>query len=169
MRTKENDRRIRNRFIHSLGIIEDTTNVPGKPRRKLPASHRNILKEATFEMPLKNHCSLDTSGRRRIQSNPPTTERSDLAAVATTVTSKPRIQFNSVVQVKPIPSHVDYSDRVRKHLWSNRHEIRQAQQRNMREFAFEGWNYSTVLEEDDMFFDTRSLEFVHPAHLAGYW
>jgi hypothetical protein len=79
-----------------------------------------------------------------------------------------RIQFNSVVQVKTIPSHVDYSNRVRKHLWSNRHELRETTERNMREFAFEGWNINQVIEEDDMFFDRRSHEFIHPVHVSGY-
>ena len=165
MRTKENDRRIRNRFIHSLGIIEDTTNLPGKLRKK-PSSHRStLLREATIEVPLKNHCS---SKRRKPADG---TDHSDSFPATEHAHPLPtsRIQFNSVVQVKPIPSHVDYSDRVRKHLWATKNEIRLNQQRNMREFAFEGWNSAFVLEEDDMFFDTRSSQFIHPANLAGYW
>jgi hypothetical protein len=112
-------------------------------------NHRNILTEPTLEVPLKNHCgnAKDEHGSCRRRT----------------------IQFNSVVQMKPIPSHLDYSDRVKKFLWSNRHEIHLNSQRNIREFAFEGWNVHYVLEEENMFYDQRKAEFVHPAHLGGYW
>mmetsp|Transcript_18686 Transcript_18686/g.32918 ORF Transcript_18686/g.32918 Transcript_18686/m.32918 type:complete len:157 (-) Transcript_18686:303-773(-) len=156
MRTKSDDR-IRNRLIRSLGIVEE---IPAALRKKCSSNdgilgettkyHRNILTGPTLEIPLKNHCGLSNE-----------TEGSPHS----------RIQFNSVVQMKPIPSHTDYSDRVKKHLWSNRHEIRRNSQRNLQEFAFEGWNVHQVIEEDAMFFDKLAMEFVHPAHIGGgvYW
>jgi hypothetical protein len=167
MRNKENDRRIRNRLIRSLGIIEDSSPTAAAIRKKhslsKPPPPRSILSEDIIEEPLKNHCSSRRRNKQQKKSEfkeqSPEDQQQQLHS---------KIQFNSVVQIKTIPSHVDYSDRVRKHLWSNRHELRESTERNMREFAFERWSVHHVLEEDDMFYDRRSLEFVHPVHVTGY-
>jgi hypothetical protein len=78
-----------------------------------------------------------------------------------------RIQFNTTVTVVPIPSHSQYSNRIKKFMWSNSAEIRQNAQRNIREFAAEGWNWEKVLEEDEMYHDKCSNELIHPVHLGG--
>ncbi|KAG7366083.1 hypothetical protein IV203_028753 [Nitzschia inconspicua] len=166
MRSKENDRRIRNRLIRSLGIIEETSASSMDTLKKPQHHNRNILSEATIEEPLKNHCN----SRRRKSNHTKkqgTTEESKEQMVMDEQPPHSKIQFNSVVQIKTIPSHCDYSDRVKKHLWSNRHELRESTERNMREFAFEGWSVHHVIEEDDMYFDKLSLEYVHPVHVAG--
>jgi hypothetical protein len=177
MRSIENDHRIRNRFIRSLGIIEDKSSTDLMLRKNKYSSplHRSILSEATVEVPLKNHCvhsrcrHSNKMNKNRNQNNTTTSIRATEEYKENVEEhSHSRIQFNSVVQVKTIPSHVDYSDRLRKHLWSNRHELRESTERNLREFAFEGWNIHRVIEEDDMFFDRRSHEFIHPVHVAGY-
>jgi hypothetical protein len=78
-----------------------------------------------------------------------------------------RIQFNTMVTVVPIPSHSQYSDIIKKVIWSNSAEIKQNAQRNLREFAAEGWNWKKVLEEEEMFLDKLSNERIHPVHLGG--
>jgi hypothetical protein len=52
-------------------------------------------------------------------------------------------------------------------MWSNSAEIRLNAQRNIREFAAEGWNWEKVLEEDEMYHDKFSNELIHPVHLGG--
>eukprot|EP00533_Pseudo-nitzschia_delicatissima_P008965 CAMPEP_0116100670 /NCGR_PEP_ID=MMETSP0327-20121206/12407_1 /TAXON_ID=44447 /ORGANISM="Pseudo-nitzschia delicatissima, Strain B596" /LENGTH=159 /DNA_ID=CAMNT_0003592593 /DNA_START=134 /DNA_END=613 /DNA_ORIENTATION=- len=139
MRIKTNDQ-IRHRLIRNLGIDHSSkTNFHGSQHQK------NILKAKSEEVPLKNH------GSQKVP------EKTDS-----------RIQFNSVVQSMPIPSHQDYSDRVKRLLWSNGNEIRENAQRNAREFAFEGWSAQCVLEEDQMYLDVGSMEFIHPVHVVGF-
>lgn len=138
MRIKSDDR-IRHRLIRSLGIDHSSkTNTNSR-------AQKNILTSATQEIPLKNHCGSQTAPK-----------------------ADSRIQFNAVVKAMPIPSHQDYSDRVKRLIWSNATEIRQNAQRNAREFAFEGWSAQYVLEEDQMYLDVGSMEFIHPVHVVGY-
>ncbi|VEU37366.1 unnamed protein product [Pseudo-nitzschia multistriata] len=139
MRIKSDDQ-IRHRLIRSLGINHSPkSNMNGRMMQK------NILTERTQEIPLKNHCHNKSAPK-----------------------ADSRIQFNSVVKAMPIPSHQDYSDRVKRLIWSNGTEIRQNAQRNAREFAFEGWSAQYVLEEDQMYLDVGSMEFIHPVHVVGF-
>jgi hypothetical protein len=73
-----------------------------------------------------------------------------------------RIHFNTDVTVLPIPSHHEYSSRIKKFLWSNGEEIQENAARNRIEFASEGWDWHTVLEDDDMYVDANTGELVHP-------
>lgn len=139
MRIRTDDQ-IRHRLIRSLGIDHSSkTNI-----QAMHKAQKNILTSRTEEVPLKNHCGTGSENRDS------------------------RIQFNSVVQSMPIPSHQDYSDRVKRLLWSNGSEIRENAQRNAREFAFEGWSAQYVLEEDQMYLDVGSMEFIHPVHVVGF-
>ncbi len=141
MRTKSDDQ-IRHRLIRSLGIDHPPKTNIRAIRTKL---QKNILTARSQQVPLKDNST------ERIP------EKTDS-----------RIQFNSVVQSMPIPSHQDYSDRVKRLLWSNGTEIRENAQRNAREFAFEGWSAQCVLEEDQMYLDVGSMEFIHPVHVVGF-
>ena len=78
-----------------------------------------------------------------------------------------RIKFKTTVMILPIPSHSEYSKKVKKVIWSDNAEIKLNAQRNLREFASEGWNWKNVLEEDEMFLDRLSNEWIHPVHLGG--
>jgi hypothetical protein len=59
-----------------------------------------------------------------------------------------RIAFQEDVQVMPIPTRYEYSDRIKSRIWSNRHELQENAERNAIEFASEGWNWQTVTEDD---------------------
>ena len=76
-----------------------------------------------------------------------------------------KIHFDDYVTVVPIPSHTKYSDETKRLIWSNSAEISMNAKRNLREFASEGWNWRDVVEEDQMFLDRFSDEFIHPVHL----
>lgn len=144
---KRSDDQIRYRLIRSLGI--DSSKSPSSIM--LNKHRKNLLNESTQEVPLKNHCGGGGGGGCKAEAD-----------------SRTRIQFNTVVQSMPIPSHLDYSDRVKRLIWSNGKEIKENAQRNAREFAFEGWSAQYVLEEDQMYLDTGSMEFIHPVHVVGY-
>ena len=73
-----------------------------------------------------------------------------------------RIQFNSNVTVVPIPSRHQYSNRIKRFLWSDSREIRENAERNIREYEFEGWDWHMVLEDEEMFLDSQTGELVHP-------
>jgi hypothetical protein len=64
--------------------------------------------------------------------------------------------------VVPIPSRHEYSDRIKRVLWSGGEELSELVERNRAEFASEGWDVNFVIEEDDMYIDAGSGELVHP-------
>jgi hypothetical protein len=79
--------------------------------------------------------------------------------------AKPRVRFNENVDVVSIPSRYQYSDRIRKVLWSNKHEIMENAERNIIEYEAEGWDWNTVVLEEEMFVDSLTGSLVHPCHL----
>jgi hypothetical protein len=78
---------------------------------------------------------------------------------------KARVQFNENADVVRIPSRYQYSDRIRKVLWSNKHEIMENAERNIIEFESEGWDWQNVVLDDEMFIDSATGSLVHPCHL----
>jgi len=76
-----------------------------------------------------------------------------------------RIMFQDEVDVMPIPTRYEYSDRIKSRIWSNRHELQENAERNALEFAAEGWNWRTVTEDEGMYICSVSGELVHPIHL----
>jgi hypothetical protein len=78
---------------------------------------------------------------------------------------KTRIMFQEDVEVMPIPTRYEYSDRIKSRIWSNRHELQENAERNAVEFASEGWNWRNVTEDDGMYICSQSGELVHPIHL----
>lgn len=84
--------------------------------------------------------------------------------------SKPkitRIAFDDQVEVMPIPTRHEYSNRIKSRIWSNRYELQENAERNAVEFASEGWNWRTVTEDEGMYVCSVSGELVHPCHVGG--
>lgn len=76
---------------------------------------------------------------------------------------KRRICFVEAVKVVHIPSHEEYSRRIRDQYWSSAEDIYESACRNLIEFEFEGNAYEQAVEEQDMIL-CESGELVHPAH-----
>jgi hypothetical protein len=75
---------------------------------------------------------------------------------------KTTVVFDDNVSVISIPSHSDYSERIRSRTWADRYEIADMASRNMLEFASEGWDWRNVAGDEDMLLIDGEL--IHPIH-----
>lgn len=83
---------------------------------------------------------------------------------------KPRRKKKSVtihksVSVVPIPSRLEYSNKVRERIWTTAVEIQKNAARNTIEFCSESWKWQNVLEDEQMFVHQENGELVHPIHV----
>lgn len=76
-----------------------------------------------------------------------------------------KIAFQEDVEVVPIPTRYEYSDRIKSRIWSNRHELQENAERNAVEFAAEGWDWQQVKSDEEMYICSATGELVHPVHL----
>lgn len=93
-----------------------------------------------------------------------------LSLTADAVSGKParrrRVSLSKSVSIVPIPSRSEYPDVVKQRLWSNPLEMYQNAARNSIEFAYEGWNWRSVYDDEAMIYvaDNGDGEMVHPIH-----
>lgn len=73
------------------------------------------------------------------------------------------VSFDASVKVHLIPSHADYSKRIRPTLWTSGPEAQQSVARNCFEYASEGWEPTHCEEYMVDYFG----EPVHPVHFAA--
>lgn len=165
------DHAIRSKLLNRLGIYKTVPVRNAGDRRKhgirslaATASPHSFLhhKQATvlaFRLPL-NDCN-DSSSAPPHQPlafvSPSPSSNSSLAP-----THERTIQFQDEVLVVPIPSRHEYSSRIKKFLWSGAEELSETIERNRAEFASEGWDWHSVLEDEEMYVDADSGELVHP-------
>eukprot|EP00542_Grammatophora_oceanica_P019826 CAMPEP_0194047852 /NCGR_PEP_ID=MMETSP0009_2-20130614/25839_1 /TAXON_ID=210454 /ORGANISM="Grammatophora oceanica, Strain CCMP 410" /LENGTH=212 /DNA_ID=CAMNT_0038693577 /DNA_START=101 /DNA_END=739 /DNA_ORIENTATION=- len=134
---------IRSKFLNRLGISQSP---PLSPTSSKSVSERPVV---SIKAPLKN----DSGGN-------------DLALSPTGVTQPMRarsVSFESSVTVHPIPMRNEYSDRLRRTIWTSSKEMQQMASRNAYEFAHENWNWRQVAEDKDMI-KLSNGEMVHPVH-----
>ena len=82
---------------------------------------------------------------------------------------KPRkVNFSESVRVVRIPSHKEYSSRVRDQYWASAEEIYEMACRNLVEFDMEGHDWENVAEETQMIWCEEVGALVHPAHFECY-
>lgn len=131
----------------------------------------------TFQEPLKSDDNDDgvvvggahARSKPLSSSAPASTTTASTSSSSTTTSTKPKkttkIAFQDKVEVLPIPTRYEYSDRIKSRIWSNRYELQENAERNALEFASEGWDWKNVKEDDHMFICSQSGELVHPVHL----
>ncbi|KAL3775996.1 hypothetical protein ACHAW5_001811 [Stephanodiscus triporus] len=80
-----------------------------------------------------------------------------------------RLGFVDEVQVVPIPMRSEYSSRIKERMYSGRVELSENAQRNVVEFEAEGWDATTVLDDENQFYKCPLTgELIHPVHLAYF-
>jgi hypothetical protein len=77
-----------------------------------------------------------------------------------------KIRFNPSASVVYIPSRDQYSNRIKKRIWTDRYELAEIVERNTLEFEYEGYDFNKVVLEDDMYVDSLNGELVHPCHVC---
>jgi len=78
---------------------------------------------------------------------------------------KRKVSLNHQVAVVPIPMREEYPDPVKARLWSTASELYENAVRNSIEYASEGWNWRTAVEDESMIVDNNSGDLIHPIHL----
>jgi len=73
-----------------------------------------------------------------------------------------RVSFNDMVEVRYVPLHSDYSQRIRQKYWNSAQELWDMAARNSIEFAAEGYDWTRAVEEED--FTRWGGQLIHPAH-----
>lgn len=138
---------IRSRLLNKLGFepaaSQRPTNFAANP---LPSLHEKDV----FYVDLKGDYGV--------------TDKYRLPKQDRTVDAKRRIVFNPEVKVQPIPSHADFSGRIRRVMWTDAVEMDENTARNCLEFTAEGWDWRNVLVDEDMI--VINGEKIHPVHLA---
>jgi hypothetical protein len=171
---------IRSRLLSRLGIFDQSSVLSTSPPQTQPmtaAQHRRVrilrnmgIGYATFQSP-PDGSALRKPLNNVLPSKEPLKvdydvmeEKEEVVEVHNNKTKKTtRIAFQDEVDVLPIPTRHEYSDRIKSRIWSNRHELQENAQRNAVEFAAEGWNWETVTEDEGMYVCLASGELVHPA------
>jgi hypothetical protein len=93
---------------------------------------------------------------------------SNSSSKSTTRQKKQRsVSFDETVTVLTIPNKDAYSDRIRKHLWMEPHEMLQNTNRNTIEFASENWDWRQVADDVEFYICPMTGEKIHPCH-TGY-
>ncbi|CAB9498868.1 expressed unknown protein [Seminavis robusta] len=159
-RLKMDGDRVRNRLLTRLGIFQPQ---PQQQQRRIAP----LRKVAPLTEPLKFHDGDIVDDKKEDSSSVDTGSISDDQAsspASSTRSRKSVVAFDNEVAVVPIPKHQEYSNRIRSRLWSNKKELRTMAARNTLEYQSEGWNPSTVVE-DEGFITTSTGERIHPVHL----
>jgi hypothetical protein len=78
------------------------------------------------------------------------------------------VSFDATVTVKSIPKRNEYSDRIRRHLWTSPEEMHHNAERNAVEFASEYFDWHRAVEDADMYVNVQTGEKIHPVHYERY-
>ncbi len=91
-------------------------------------------------------------------------DKSSVSKHDRSLNSKRRIVFKPEVKVQTIPSHTDFSDRIRRVMWTDAVEMDENAARNCLEYTAEGWDWRNVLDDEDMI--VINGEKIHPVHFS---
>jgi hypothetical protein len=168
------DQAIRSRLLNRLGIYKSGHGTESRSSSSSSQRCKHIQYKA-----FGNSLAFETSGSRSVIGNltrfhEPFQQplNDDAVTGSSTSTSSTsfgtpgrRLRFESHVTVIPIASRHQFSNRIKRILWSNSREIKENAERNMREYEYEGWDWNLVLEDDEMYVDSRTGDLVHPVWL----
>ena len=78
-------------------------------------------------------------------------------------TQSHHVRFYPNVYKKLIPSRSNYKESEQRNMWSTLKEIQYASKRNILEFSYDSWNWRKATEEVDMYYNTSTGKYIHPA------
>lgn len=181
------DHAIRSKLLNSLGIYKAVpVRNTGERRKHVIRSsftstsqaqiHQQRIRHAEqFRLPLNDNIDASNTSSTHQPlafSSPLPVGAASISPPSSTSSLDPSnssndrsIHFENEVMVVPIPTRHEYSNRIKKFLWSGAEELSENVERNRAEFAAEGWDWHSVLEDDDMYVDAQSGELVHPVWL----
>lgn len=159
------EKEIRSRLLNKLGI-HDSAGFSAQPMTAAQNRRVRILRGmgvgyTTFKSPPDGSATRSqVEGVVRSKEPLKSGLKNDTSGLAG---KKTTIAFQDEVEVLPIPTRHEYSDRIKSRIWSNRYELQENAERNAVEFAAEGWNWRNVTEDEGMYICSASGELVHPA------
>jgi len=77
---------------------------------------------------------------------------------------KRNVRFNDMVEVRYVPLHSEYSERVRQKYWNSAQELWDMAARNSLEYAAENYDWRQAVEEQDLI--RWGTQLIHPVHLS---
>ncbi|CAJ1960089.1 unnamed protein product [Cylindrotheca closterium] len=161
------EKELRSRLLNKLGI-HDSSGFSAQPMTAAQNRRVRILRGmgvgyTTFKSP-PDGSATRSQVEGVVRSKEPL--KSDTKSDSSTNglgDKKTKIAFQDEVEILPIPTRHEYSDRIKSRIWSNRYELQENAERNAVEFAAEGWNWRNVTEDEGMYICSASGELVHPA------
>jgi hypothetical protein len=96
----------------------------------------------------------------------PAKDGEDYDATTMVDDTRRKVGFASTVSVMEIPGRLDYSEQVRHSYWADKRETSMMTERNMIEFAAEGWDWKNAADDEHMLIING--EAVHPVHSNPY-
>lgn len=168
--------RLRSNLLHKLGIHDDKEQSQARqPSRGLldglPVTEQPLTGEEDENYDERQEPQQAMSWTERLMVFVPSSleSRTGVASSSSSSTvdtpTEKGVTFNETVSVVPIPMRSDYSHRVRERLWNDVDNILINAQRNAMEFAAEGWDWRTVVEDEYMYRDASTGELIHPVHM----
>ena len=151
--------------------------IPGGELVGNTATSRSLLSNVRLKEELKYDSDEDVEpyphllggGGSRQQQNSGHSDSSDPPKNMTNIPRRRRLVFTDDVEVVPIPMRSEYSNRIKERMYSGRVELSENAQRNVVEFEAEGWDATTVLDDENQFYKCPLTgELIHPVHLAYF-
>jgi len=144
----------------------DLPTCDGKKKPRHRRSYSDIPVRSALHNTVAFQTSLNDESVTRIQKeNRIRKERRSSLPDEEKTNSTSSVRFNTVVSGIKIPSHNQYSRRVKQTLWRDRYELSEMVERNTTEFHAENYDWNQVVLDEEMYVDTTSGERVHPCHV----
>ena len=180
----ERHRRIQSADGRSLLLGHGGGDIPISSLNKTPPPpNRSLLSNVRMNEELKYDSDEDTSLNNNIASQTSSSysrffgmnkinnanSTNVMAKNSNHIPRRRRLIISDSVEVVPIPMRSEYSNRIKERMYSNRVELSENAQRNVVEFEAEGWDASTVLDDETQFYKCPLTgELIHPVHLSYF-